>query len=152
LSEQSQPRELHKKFAIDLFNLTWNLLDKKDRTQEEDDKMIHAAHASRFHWGEIGTPLEFERGEWQISRVYSILERSEPALYHAKRCLEICKKNNIGDFDIAFAHEALARASAVAGLKTQYEENLELARKAGQQIKKDEDKNYFMSELKTIQM
>jgi hypothetical protein len=152
LSEQSQPRELHKKFAIDLFNLTWNLLDKKDRTQEEDDKMIHAAHASRFHWGEIGTPLEFERGEWQISRVYSVLERSEPALYHAKRCLEICKKNNIGDFDIAFAHEALARASAVAGLKTQYEENLELARKAGQQIKKDEDKNYFMSELKTIQM
>ena len=38
------------------------------------------------------------------------------------------------------------------GLKAQYEENLELARKAGQQIKKEEDKNYFLSELKTIQM
>jgi hypothetical protein len=151
LSEQSQPKEIHRKFAIDLFNLTWSLLDKKDRTLEEDDKMIHAAHASRFHWGEIGTPLEFERGEWQISRVYSVLKRSEPALYHAKRCLEICKKNNIGDLDIAFAYEALARAYAVDGLKAQCEENLELARKTGQQIKKEEDRNYFLSELKTVQ-
>jgi hypothetical protein len=151
MSEPSQSEELHKKFAIDLFNLTWSLLDKKDRTPDEDDKMVHAAHASRYHWGEIGTPLEFERGEWQISRVYSVLKRSEPALYHAKRCLEICKKNNIGDFDIAFAYEALARAYAVAGLKVQCKENIELATKAGQQIKKEDDRNYFLNELKTIQ-
>ena len=59
--------EEHKKFTAGLFNLTWSLLDKKDRTKEEDDKMIHAAHASRFHWGEIGTSANFERGEWQIS-------------------------------------------------------------------------------------
>ncbi|MEM2102674.1 MAG: hypothetical protein QXM22_04095 [Candidatus Bathyarchaeia archaeon] len=44
-------------------NLKTASIDKKDRTREEDDKMVHAAHASRFHWGEIGTPLEFERGE-----------------------------------------------------------------------------------------
>jgi hypothetical protein len=151
MSEQTQPKELHKKFAIDLFNLTWSLLDKKDRTPDEDDKMVHAAHASRFHWGEIGTPLEFERGEWQISRVYSVLKRSEPALYHAKRCLEICKKNNIGDFDIAFAYEALARAYAIAGLKAQCKENMELAGKAAEQIKKEDDRKYFLNELKTIQ-
>jgi hypothetical protein len=152
MSKPATTKEEHRKSAIDLFNLTWSLLDKKDRTKEEDDKMIHAAHASRFHWGEVGTPLEFERGEWQISRVYSVLKRSEPALYHAKRCLEICKKNNIGDFDIAFAYEALARACAVAGLKTQCEENLELAKRAGLQIKKEEDRNYLLSELKTVQM
>lgn len=114
--------------------------------------MIHAAHASRFHWGEIGTPLEFERGEWQISRVYSVLKRSEPALHHAERCLDICRKNSIGDFDIAFAYEALARAYAVAGQKIQSEAHLKLAREAAQLIKKEEDKNYFLSELKTIQM
>ena len=42
-------QEAHKKFTVDTFNLTWSLLDKKDRTKEEDDKMVHAAHASRFH-------------------------------------------------------------------------------------------------------
>jgi len=143
-------KEAHKKFAVDCFNLTWNLLDKKDRTVEEIDEMIHTAHASRFHWGEIGTPLEFERGEWQISRVYSVLKRSEPALYHAKRCLEICRKNNIGDFDIAFAYEAMARAYAVASDKTGCDKHLQLAKEAGEMIKKKEDKDYFSSELKTI--
>jgi hypothetical protein len=152
MSEPAVTKEEHRKLAIDLFNLTWSLLDKKDRTKEEDDKMIHAAHASRFHWGETGTPLEFERGEWQISRVYSVLKRSEPAIYHAKRCLEICKTHNISDFDIAFAYEALARAYAVTESKAQCEENLRLARKAGMQIKKEEDRNYFLSEVKTIQL
>jgi hypothetical protein len=142
--------EEHKKFAVGLFNLTWSLLDKKDRTREEDDKMIHAAHASRFHWGEIGTPVHFERGEWQISRVYSVLKRSEPALYHAQRCLEICKENNIADFDIAFAYEALARAYAVAGQKTECKKYIELAEKAGEQIKEKGDRDYFLGELKTI--
>ncbi|MGD8506080.1 MAG: hypothetical protein PVF15_05390 [Candidatus Bathyarchaeota archaeon] len=147
--EKKPSKEEHKKFAIDLFNLTWSLLDKKDRTREED-KMVHAAHASRFHWGEIGTPLEFERGEWQVSRVYSVLGRGESALYHAKRCLEICKENNIGDFDIAFAYEAMARAHAIIGNKKECEKNMELVREAAEQIKKKEDKDYFLAELKTM--
>jgi hypothetical protein len=150
MGESAVGGEEHKKFAVDLFNLTWTLLDKKERTKEEDEKMIHAAHASRFHWGEIGTPLEFERGEWQISRVYSVVGRSEPGIYHAKRCLEICKANNFGDFDIAFAYEALARAYAVAGQKAQCQENMEQAKKTAEQIKKDEDKDYFLSELGTV--
>jgi hypothetical protein len=135
---------------VDCFNLVWSLMDKKDRTREEDDKMVHAAHASRFHWGEIGTPVEVERGEWQISRVYSVLKRSQPALYHAKRCLEICTENSIGDWDIAFAHEAMARAYALAGQKEESAKHLELAQRAGEQIKQKEDRDYLLGELKTI--
>jgi hypothetical protein len=147
---KSSSEEEHKKFAVALFNLTWKLLDKKNRTREENDKMVHAAHASRYHWGEIGKPVNFERGEWQISRVYSVLKRSEPALYHARRCLDICKKNNIGDFDIAFAYEAMTRTHAITGNMTECEKYLQLAKDAGEQIKKKEDRDYFFSELKTI--
>jgi len=143
-------QEWHKRAAITLFNLVWSLLDKKDRTKQEDDKMVHAVHASRFHWGEIGTPVEFERGEWQISRVYSVLNRPQSALYHAETCLGICKENNIGDFDIAFAYEAMARAHAVAGDKSDCEKYIKLAKEAGEQIEKKEDKDLFFNDLKTI--
>jgi hypothetical protein len=147
---QGFTKEEHEKFAKGLFNLTWDLLDKTERTKEDIDKMINAAHASRYHWGEIGTPMNLERGEWQISRVYSVLGRSEPALYHAKNCLEICEKNKIGDFDIAFAHEGMARAHAAAKQKAESKKYLDLAKKAGEQIKKKEDKDYFLKELGTI--
>jgi len=143
-------QESHRKFAVNCFNLVWSLLDKKERTIKEDDKMVHAAHASRFHWGEIGTAVEFERGEWQISRVYSVLNKPQSALYHAKRCLEICNENKIGDFDIAFAYEAMARAYAVAGEKVESEKYVGLAKEAGEQIKSKGDRDYFFNELKTV--
>lgn len=150
MTERRPSEEEHRKFAVDLFNLVWNLLNKKDRSKDDDYKMVHAAHASRFHWGEIGAPLHFERGEWPISRVYSVLKRSEPALHHSKRCLEICMENGVGDFEIAFAYEAVARAHAIAGNKKECQKNIQLAKEAGEQIAKKEDKDYFFSELKTI--
>jgi hypothetical protein len=145
--EKYTDQECHKSFAVNSFNLVWSLLDKKDRTKEDDDKMVHAAHASRFHWGEIGTPVEFERGEWQVSRVYSVLNRPQAALYHAKRCLEICTENNIGDFDIAFAYEAMARANAALGEKSECQKYVRLAKEAGEKIKGKEDQKIFLSSL-----
>ena len=37
--------------------------------------MIHAAHASRYHWSQVGTKANLARGEWQVSRVYTVLGR-----------------------------------------------------------------------------
>ena len=143
-------QEWHKKFAINLFNLVWDLLDKEERTAEDNDRMLYAAHASRFHWGEIGTSLEFERGEWQISRVYSALDRAEEAIHHARRCHDICTENGIGDFDIAFACEALARAYSVAGDSAKSKEYLLLGERAGELIEDKENREYFLSELRGI--
>lgn len=144
--------EVHEKLAKDLFNLTWDLLDKKDRSKNDDLKMIHTAHASRYHWGEIGEPLQFERGEWQISRAYSVIGRSEPALFHAKICLEICEENAIEDFDIAFAYEAFARAYAVAGDKINSKKYLDKANNAAKIIEDEGNRDYFLGELKTIEI
>jgi hypothetical protein len=148
--ETATEQETHREFAVDLFNLTWDLLDKTGRSADENDKMIHAAHASRFHWGEAGTPLEFERGEWQISRVYSVLGRPEPALYHAQRCLAICEENDIGDFDIAFAYEAMARAYAVAGDAAKSKEYITLGEQASEQIEDKDNREYYDGELKRV--
>lgn len=113
--------------------------------------MILAAHASRYHWGLAGTALHLARGEWQISRVYAVLKRDEPAMYHARRSLELCKENGFGDFDLAFAYEALARATSVAGEKQSVSEYLALAKDAGEIIAEKDDKDYFFSELEGIE-
>jgi hypothetical protein len=81
-----------RQLAVDLFNHVWTLMDLPSRTPAQDAEMIHAAHASRHHWGVIGEPVNWARGEWQVSRVYCVLGRGEPALYHAGRCLELCRR------------------------------------------------------------
>ena len=113
-----------------LFNATWTLLEKEDRTQEDDDTMLHMAHASRHHWGASKPPAaNIARGEWQCSRVYAVLGRPEPCLHHAQRVLDICQANGIGDFDLAFAYEALA---------------------AAEDISTDEDRELLLGDLETI--
>jgi len=145
-----EEKQTHRKFAVDLFNYVWDLLDTPRRTREQDDTMLHAAHASRYHWEKAGTALNLARGEWQVSRVYSVLNRPEPALYHAQRSLEICQENQFGDFDLAFAYEALARARAVAGDLPGRDRLLAQAVEAGQAIAEADDRRHFFSELKSI--
>ena len=107
----------HRALGVALFNHVWTLLDKPDRSPAETDEMIHAAHASRFHWSraEGAETFNLARGEWQCSRVYAVLGRGEPALWHARRCVAINEAAGTADWDIASAYEAMARANAVAG-------------------------------------
>lgn len=141
-------KEFHKKMAIDNFNGTWNLIDKGDkRTPEEDDLMVHRTHASRLHWGIVGNELNFQRGEWQIARVYTLLKRKEPALHFARVCLKRTEDNGFKGFDLPFAHEAMARACALNGDKDNYEKHYDLAKEAGEKIEKKEDRDYFFKDL-----
>lgn len=151
-SEMTDDEKLHKRFAVDLFNTTWDLMEKQARTKEEDDEMVHSAHASRYHWGKVGEPVNLARGEWQIARVYTLLNRLEPAHYHALRSLQICQENHIGDFDLAYAYEALARVNSLQNKIIECIHYLRLARKAGEAIQEQEDRDHFFKDLTSIQI
>jgi DNA-binding transcriptional MerR regulator len=140
----------HRDLAAALFNETWRLMEKEDRTPDEDALMIHRAHASLYHWLQVGRPENAARGEWQVSRVYTVLRRGEPALYHARRVLDICQRHGIGDWDLAFAYEALARAHAVAGDRVEAGRWLEQARLASADITEDDNRELLLGDLETI--
>jgi DNA-binding transcriptional MerR regulator len=143
-------RDARRQLAADLFNHTWTLIEQSERTAAQDDEMLHCAHASRYHWGEVGEPTHRARGEWQCSRVYTVLGRAEPALWHARRCLAICEEHGIGDWDVAFAHEAIARALEVAGDRDAAAAEVAHARRLADDIAEDEDRELLLSDLATI--
>lgn len=136
--------------AVDLFNGAWELLEIQHRTPAQDDRLLHMAHASRFHWENVGTKVNIARGEWMCSRVYAVLGRSEPALHHARRVLELCLAHGIADFDLAFAHEALARAQALAGDLEAARHEIEQALAAAPGITDDEDRVLLLADLESI--
>ena len=140
----------HRQLGVELFNFVWTLLEKADRTQDEDDLMAHAAHASAYHWRQVGETKHFARSEWQCSRVYAVLGRPEPALHHARRCLEWCERGGVEDWDRPYAHEALARAYEVAGDTEAAARHLALASELGGQIADPEDKELLDKDLATI--
>ncbi len=140
----------HRQLGVDLFNGTWTMMEQPDRTPDEDAFMIHMAHASAYHWLQVGAPENVARSHWQCSRMYTVLGRSEPAIYHAKLVLDVCEQNDIGDWDLAFAYEALARAYAVAGNSAESAGWLAKAQAASTDITDDEDRELLLTDLATI--
>ncbi|XMB86852.1 hypothetical protein RJG79_03390 [Mycoplasmatota bacterium WC44] len=144
-------KDFHLKMAKENFNKTWDYIDLGEkRTKQDTLNMIHSAHASRFHWQAVGTPLNLQRGEWQISRVYSLANMPESALYHANACLELTLDNDIKDFDLAFAHEAMARAYMIAGDVGNKDKHKRLALETAELIKDKGNKDYTLSEINNI--
>lgn len=142
-----EERQFHRKLAVDGFNAVWGLMTTADRSPEETDRMIHTAHASRFHWGIVGQPVNLIRGEWQVSRMYSVLGRAEPCQFHARRCYDLCREHGIGGFDLGFAFEALARAAVTARDLKEAEGWLTQAQAAASTIDDVEDRQLLEDDL-----
>jgi hypothetical protein len=144
--------EQRRRLAVDLFNRAWELMLLPERTPEQDDELLHTAYASRHHWSQVGTVANIARGEWQLSRVYNVLGRPEPALYHAERCLAYCESdpNALEDWDLPYAYEALARAQLVAGNDDEAKRFAAQARELGQVVADDEDREHLENDLGTL--
>ena len=151
-TSESLDRETHRRLGVDLFNKAWTLMEKDARTREEDDELIHTAHASAYHWLHAGTAANRARSEWQCSRVYTVLGRAEPALHHAQRCLEICEAapDVLEDWDLPFAYEALARAHALAGNAAEAARFVEQGRSLAARVADEDDRRLVESDLATI--
>ena len=57
----------HRYFSATCFNQAWELIDKPERTAEEDEAMVQLSLASTWHWTqrEDCTPANLSIGYWQ---------------------------------------------------------------------------------------
>ena len=152
--EKMSVDEFHKKMAIESNNGIWPTLDKEDPTDVELENAMHLAHTARYHWSKVGTVVNAVRAEYMLARVYAHMNRGEPALFHANRGFELAKeaekKAEWKDWDMPFIYEALARAHAVSGNKSECKKYKDLAQKATDAIKGEEDKKICQGELNKV--
>ena len=129
--------------------MTWDLLDKSDRNMEDEEKLADYAHSSLAHWRKAGIEINLQRGFWLLSRVYAVLNQSEPAKKYAKRCLQFTLEYpaQMEDFDVAFAYEAMARSFALTGETEEFQKNYHLAEETGKSIKNEGDREVFQNEF-----
>jgi hypothetical protein len=105
----------HRRFAVDLFNRSWDLLEQPERTADEDAEMLAAAFGSAWHWQQVGTAENRALGDHQIAKVASHVGQPALAQHYARRALEAIELGRFGDWQVAAAYEGMARACAAAG-------------------------------------
>ena len=143
-------RASERRLAASLFNRAWDLLAQGRRSPDEKEEMLRTAHASAYHWYRIGTSRNFSIAEWQLSRVYSVLRRPEPALHHGERSLRLAKQGRLAPFYVAYGHEALARAYSIARERALRDRHLREARRLVGKVREPAARRLLEADLLTI--
>lgn len=133
-----------------LFNETWDLLDKTDRTDEDTILMLHKVHTSCFLWRAAESPRNDATGEWQVSHVYSVIQDGALALLHGQRSLAICLKAGLTGLVLAFGYEAVARAYVLLGDVEKAEEARTAGILAAQAEPDESERRYVLGELNSF--
>ncbi|HEY44038.1 MAG TPA: hypothetical protein G4O11_08665 [Anaerolineae bacterium] len=143
----------HKFFAATCFNEAWGLIEKPDRTAEEDEEMIRLSLSSTWHWTQRDdyTNQNMSIAYWQTSRIYSILGQARNSMRYAQLCLDVSQGDDIPPFYLGFAYEALARAESVAGNQEKVEQYIDKARDIAARLTNEEEKKILEQDLNTIQ-
>ena len=149
MNQSNENQKMHQFMGVELNMQTWNLLEKKDRDEKDDKRMIYFAEASLYHWNQSSNyqPVNEQRGQWLISHVFAVLNCGDEALAHAKTCMDITINESLKDFALAYAYESKARAYASLGQLAKMNKCFLNAKASGDKIIKDEDRKLFFSDL-----
>ncbi|MFM1896786.1 MAG: hypothetical protein RLZZ385_1860 [Pseudomonadota bacterium] len=147
------PEELqtwHRRMAVITNNRTWALAEQASRTDAEDGEMLHGAHASLYHWSQVGTTQNVARARMLLGHVQALLGQGELALENARAAFEFVMQEGAEPWEQAFAHAILANAAAAAGLQELHQQHYGQAEVIGTGLEIPEEREIFMATFTVI--
>lgn len=143
----------HRAIAVACFNQAWTIMDQPTRTAEDDRRLLDLVHTSLYHWSQpgVGAPVNIATGLWQVSRAACVVDIPDLAMRYAKLCLALVERETLGDFAHAFAHEACARAAAMAHDAAAYTRHLTHARAFTEKLTDEEDRQVMRADLAALE-
>jgi hypothetical protein len=124
--------------AIGGNNLASALEGKRDRDGVETRGMIVAAEAALRYWTLAGTWLEEERAHYRLARSLLRARRPRDAVESARRCVDVCERNDAPAFERFFGHAVLAVAQRDAGDVAEFEASRREAARWHEQVPEGE--------------
>lgn len=106
----------HRAQGIECNNGVWEMVGA-ERTPDNDEEMLRRAYASAYHWQRAArrAPVNEVRAVYMLAKAQLLAGHPELSLRYADRCLAGCVEHELVDFDLAYAHEARARALDALG-------------------------------------
>jgi len=140
----------HKYFSAHCFNRAWDLIEKTDRTPEDNRLMVALNQASIFHWLHRGdcNHQRLSVGYWQASRIQAILGNAAEALRQAEVCLSY--SGELSPFYLGYAHEALARAHGLARNAQRAAHHLKLSHGLASQVGDKGERELLLADLELM--
>ncbi len=140
----------HRYFAAHCFNTAWTLIEKPDRSPEDDRLMVALNQASIYHWLQRSDcdNRRLSIGYWQASRIHALLLNAGEAQRYAALCLAL--SHELEPFYLGYAHEAAARAARIAGDLNRAADHKARADVLARAVSKKEDRELLLADLAAL--
>lgn len=115
LPKDTQLDSWHRYFAMEANNRAWELAALSSRSDAESRELLDTAHASAYHWNQVGTELNRVRANYLLAEVHALLGMGDSALDLASAVKAYFIDKEIPDWERAFVLAIHAHSAAVAG-------------------------------------
>ena len=140
----------HRHFAAQCFNDAWDLIEKPERTAQDDRMMVAMNQASIYHWlhREDCDDRRLSIGFWQASRIQALLGHADEARRHGE--VSLSYSAGLKPFFVGYAYEALARAELLAGRGELAAQHMGQARACAAQVGDKAERELLLRDLDSL--
>lgn len=115
MPESPKPEEVaawQRRLASQANNRAWSLTENPDRTPEEDEEMLHAAHAAMYFWTIVGDRNNKAHAAQLVAHVYARLGLPGPASHYFAKSEPVFFADSAEPWEKALAHAVAASVAA----------------------------------------
>ncbi len=107
----------HRRQGVEANNAAMRLLSTDLAGPDQGEELLRSAYAAAYHWDRAtgAGPENGARSAYVIAKALLANDQPDAALASADRVLDLCTRHGLADFDLAYGHEARARALLALG-------------------------------------
>src|SRR5580698_2754373 len=148
MSDKPTPEDValwQKRLASQANNRAWTLAEVLHRSPEEDEEMLHAAHAAMYFWEIVGDPSNHAHAAQLLAHVYALLRLPGPAAQYLSKSLPYFTQPDCMPWEMAFSHAIAANVASAEGNAAAYAKHYAEAQAAAAHIIDPETREMFVA-------
>ena len=131
-------------------NRAWTLSEQLSRTREEDDEMLHAAHASAYLWSTVGNEQNAALANLLLGQVHALLGSAALAARFSNSASEFFTGRKSEPWELALTHAVAANAAHCSGDIPSHRAEYAAALRAIETIADAEEKEIVLATLRVV--
>jgi hypothetical protein len=139
-----------KRLAAQANNRAWTLAEMLQRSPEQDEEMLQAAHAAMYFWKIVGNPGNHASAAQLLAHVYALLKLPEPAAHYLSKSLPHFTQHDCAPWELAFAHAVAANVASAEGNEAAYARHYSEAKAAAAQITDPETREMLNATMRVV--
>lgn len=153
MAEKPTPEDValwQRRLASQANNRAWTLAEMLQRSPEDDEEMLQAAHAAMYFWKIVGTPSNHAHAAQLLAHVYALLKLPGPAAQYLSKSLPQFTQHECAPWELAFAHAVAANVASAEGDAAAYAKHYSEAKAAALRITDPETREMFSATLHVV--